>query len=254
MKLPWFFLWSEKYGVFCDIMTSTVSDEYFDLYPIEKDQSLFDKVTYKEGEHFLAGMYLKDYEIMELFKVVPENQYFIFSDADILVFEEEFNKFVTPLLEKDIDMFFMKENDTTVNVGFMILRNNEKVRNFFSQVIKELESLTKPLLDQTVINNLLSSFNGKYEVLPEKYIASNVNLDLRNKELVKNICIFQPLCTANKNYKLNILEKLLSIHYLFNINLSSYINKLSETLEDNNDKEIFMYMLNHLNNATSSVE
>ena len=31
MTIPWFFLWSEKYGVFCDIMTSTVSDKYFDL-------------------------------------------------------------------------------------------------------------------------------------------------------------------------------------------------------------------------------
>jgi hypothetical protein len=250
MTIPWFFLWSEKYGVFCDVLVSTVSDKYFDLYPIEKPQKLFDQVTYKEGEHFLAGMYLKDYEIMELFKVIPENHYFIFSDADILVFEEEFNNFVEPLLKKDVDMFFMKENDTTVNVGFMILRNNNKVRNFFTNVIQELESLTTPLLDQTVINNLLKTFDGTYEVLDEKYIASNVNVDLHDKEVVKSICIFQPLCTANKNYKLNILEKLISFQYLFNINLNNYITDLSETLEGE-DKAVFQFILSHYTSISS---
>ena len=250
MRLPWFFLWSEKYGVFCDVLTSIVSDKYFDLYPIEKAQHLFDNVTYKEGAHFLAGMYLKDYEIMELFKVIPENQYFIFSDADILVFEEEFHNFVTPLLEKDVDMFFMRENDTSVNVGFMILKNNEKVRNFFTNVIKELEDLTTPLLDQTVINNLLPSFDGSYEVLSDIYVATNINKNLHNKDTVKNICVFQPLCTASKNYKLNILEKLLSFKYLFNIDLQHYIDDLLVSLE-NNDRPMYERMLNHF---TSSLE
>lgn len=250
MKLPWFFLWSEKYGVFCDIMTSTVSDKYFDLYPIEKPQNLFDKVTYKKDAHFLSGMYLKDYEIMKLFKVIPENHYFIFSDADLVVFEEEFNSFITPLLNKNIDMFFMKENDSSVNVGFMILRNNEKVRNFFSRVINELEELVVPMLDQTIINNLLSSFDGTYQVLPPEYITSNVNLDMQKEENRKNICVFQPLCSAHKDYKLNILEKLLSFKYLFNLNLDSYIDNLLPLL-NNEEKQTYDIMLSHFKPTSS---
>ena len=166
------------------------------------------------------------------------------------VTEREFNNFLEPLLKKDVDMFFMKENDTTVNVGFMVLRNNNKVRNFFTNVIQELESLTTPLLDQTVINNLLKTFEGRYEVLDEKYIASNVNVDLHDKEVVKSICIFQPLCTANKNYKLNILEKLISFQYLFNINLNNYITDLSETLEGE-DKAVFEFILSHYTSISS---
>jgi len=250
MTIPWFFLWSEKYGVFCDIMTSTISDKYFDLCPIEKPQHLFDKVTYKEGAHFLAGMYLKDYEIMELFKVIPENHYFIFSDADLVVFEEEFNSFITPLLKNDTDMFFMRENDTTVNVGFMILRNNERVRNFFTKVIKELEELTTPLLDQTVINNLLPSFDGKYEVLCEKFVTTNMNVNYKDKESISNICVFQPLCTAHKNYRLNILEKLLSFKYLFNINLDDHINNLINELNTDEDKNLFNFLIIQLNSTS----
>ena len=64
--IPWFFIYSEKYQVFYDILNSLISEEYFDLYPTKKDQSLFDKNTYKENSHFLSGCFIKDYELWNI--------------------------------------------------------------------------------------------------------------------------------------------------------------------------------------------
>jgi hypothetical protein len=231
MNIPWYFLWSERYGVFCDILTGLVSDKYFNLYPIEKPQELFNNTTYKKDLHFLCGMYLKDYEIMKLLEVIPENQYFIFSDVDLVVEEEALYNYLTPFMEKGIDMMFMKENDDVVNVGFMVIKNSTHTKNLFNSVMKVLNENAN-LLDQSVINNALKGWEGTYEVLSPKYITSNVNIDIRKKENTESICVFQPLCTAFKNYRLNILEKLISFKYLFNVNTDEHIDELISELDD----------------------
>ena len=88
-NLPWYFVWSGKYGIFADILTSVVSDKYFNLYPIEISQELFDRTAYQEGKHFLSGMFIKDYEIYKILQNIEEDSYFIFSDVDVIAFEDE---------------------------------------------------------------------------------------------------------------------------------------------------------------------
>jgi hypothetical protein len=197
-------------------------------------------------------MYLKIYEKYKLLNILPENEYFIFSDVDLVVFEDELYNYIKPLLNNTntTDIYFMKETDTSVNIGFMIIKNTQKVKNLFKNIIQDLEKRTVPVLDQTIINEYLINWTGKYEVLSEKFIGSTVNIDIKNKENFKNICLFQALCSSNKNYKLNILEKIIVFHYFFNINLQSYIDELGKTLE-NEDKDMFDYIIYNYKSISS---
>lgn len=231
MKIPWYFIWSERYGVFCDILTGLVSEKYFDLYPIEKAQELFDKTTYKKDLHFLCGMYLKLYQIVKILEIIPENQYFIFSDVDLVVEEEALYNYLIPFMEKGIDMTFMKETDSTVNIGFMLIKNSKYTKDLFNSVMKVINEDAN-LLDQAVINDLLTTWEGTYEVFSPKYVTSNINTDVRKRENTELICVFQPLCTAFNNYRINILEKLISFKFLFNINIDEHINELISELDD----------------------
>ena len=77
-----------------------------------------------------------------------------------------------------------------------------------------------------------------------------MNVNYKDKESISNICVFQPLCTAHKNYRLNILEKLLSFKYLFNINLDDHINNLINELNTDEDKNLFNFLIIQLNSTS----
>ena len=136
-KIPLFSVWSDNYGVFADILSSLVSDKYFDLQLIEIAQELFDKNTYKENKHFLSGMFIKDYEIWKILNTLPENEHFIFSDIDTIVFEEELYNYIIPYLEKDNDIVFYKENNDDINVCFMLIKNTIKVKELYKIILDD---------------------------------------------------------------------------------------------------------------------
>jgi hypothetical protein len=235
-KIPWFSVWSDKYGVFADILSSLISDTYFDLQLIEVAQEIFDKNTYKENKHFLTGMFIKDYEIWKLLNTIPENEYFIFSDIDAIVFEEELYNYITPFLEKDNDIVFYKENDTNINVCFMLIKNTKKVKELYKMILDD--HIDNPdECDGDVMNKILKRWNGKYDTFSPDYISSNINIIISNKNFA-SICVFQGSCTAFNNYKLNNLEKLLSFHYLFNLDLTFYIQSIINEL--NSDDKIIL--------------
>ena len=241
-KIPWFCVWSEKYGVFADILSSLVSDTYFDLQLIEIPQELFDKNIYKENKHFLSGMFIKDYEIWKILNSFPEDKYFIFSDIDTIVFEKELYKYLIPFLNKDNDIVFYKENDTHINVCFMLIKNTKKVKELYKKILDD-HKINLDLCDGDVMNNMLKTWDGKYDTFSPEYITSNINYDIFNKPL-DNMCMFQACCTAFNNYKLNIIEKLLMFHYNFNLDLKLYIDSIFNEL-NNNDKEFIFNLIKY---------
>ena len=239
-KLPWYFVWSDNYSVFADTLTSIISDKYFDLYPIEVAQEIFDEILYKKGDHFLSGMYIKDYEIYKILENTKENDYFIFSDVDVIAFEEELNNYLTPFLKSDNDIVFYKETETSINVCFMLIKNTKKVRELYERII-EHHKIHKNCLDGSIMNEMLKTWDGKYDTFLPDYVASNINKPII-KGTFNNICVYAASCTAFNNYKLNNIEKLLSYHYLFNINVQEYITDIISDL-DENDRGIVQNMI-----------
>ena len=242
--LPWYFVWSDKYGVFADILTSVVSDKYFDLYPIEIPQEVFDRTTYKEGEHFLSGMFIKDYEIYKILQNTEENSYFIFSDVDVIAFEDELHNYLAPFLENrdNNDIVFYKENETSINVCFMLIKNTKKVRELYESIIQE-HKIHKNDLDGSTMNKMLKTWDGKYSTFSPEYVASTINMEISQKTY-KNICLFAASCTAFDDYRLNNIEKLLSYKHLFNLDVTEYIETLMADL-DENKREIMQRMIEH---------
>ena len=235
-KIPWFFVYSEKYKVFYDILSNLISETYFDVYAIEKDQSLFDKDTYKENTHFFSGCFIKDDEIWNILHTVPDDSFFIFSDVDLVVFEEPLYNYIQQFLKEDNDIVFMKESEEIVNVGFMLIKNTKKVKELFCKVMKD-HILNPNVLDQTVINNFLTTWDGKYKTFSTEYVYTNLTFELNVDK--SKLCVYQPLCSASRNYKINILEKMVSIQHAFNLDLSNYIDELSKKLDTNSEKQMF---------------
>jgi len=251
-KLKWYFVWSDKYGIFCDILTSLISDKYFDLYPIEKPQSLFDKNTYHADKHFLAGMFIKDYEIMNILNSLPEDEYFIFSDVDMIAYEDELYTFIKRYLECTNDIVFYKESEDRINVCFMLIKNTKKVKELYTAILED-HIINPNEADGDVMNRLLKRWNGKYSMFPPEYICSNVNIDRTQNDYSK-MCVYQGMCTAFNNYRLNNLEKLIAFNYNCNIDLSESITTLINELESDHDKKKILDLLSIYNNAISSDE
>ena len=65
------------------------------------------------------------------------------------------------------------------------------------------------------------------------------------------MCVYQGMCTAFNNYRLNNLEKLFAFHYNCNIDLSESIITLINELESDDDKKIILQILSIYNNPIS---
>jgi len=243
-KLPWYFVWSDKYAVFADILTSVVSDKYFDLYPIEIPQEVFDRTLYQQEKHFLSGMFIKDYEIYKILQNTEENSYFIFSDVDVIAFEDELHNYLVPFLENrdNNDIVFYKENETRINVCFMLIKNTKKVKELYESIIEE-HKIHKNDLDGNTMNKMLKTWDGKYSTFSPEHVASTINMEISQKTY-KNICLFAASCTAFDEYRLNNIEKLLSYKHLFNLDVTEYIETLIADL-DENKREVVQCIIEH---------
>jgi hypothetical protein len=243
-KLPWYFVWSDNYGVFADILTSIISDNFFDLCPIEIPQEEFDRTLYQEGKYFLTGMYIKDYEIHKILQNTKEDSYFIFSDVDVIAFEDELHDYLVPFLENkdNNDIVFYKENETNINVCFMLIKNTKKVRELYESII-EHHKIHNDYCDGGLMNEMLKTWDGKYSTFSPDYVASTINMKI-SEHNYKNICVFAASCTAFNNYKLNNIEKLLSFQNLFNMDLTEYIDSIKNEL-DEKDLKIVKRIIEH---------
>ena len=167
------------------------------------------------------------------------------------IFEKELYNYLQTCMIEDNDIIFMKEKDYGVNIGFMLIKNTKKVKELFNNVIED-HKVNPNEIDQDFVNKYLQTWDGKYKTFSSEYVLSTTNHSVLNNK--NNICVFQPLCSATNNYKINILEKLFALQYGFNLDLSSYINDLSKDLDDES-KTKFINLIElyyTLSNTTSS--
>jgi hypothetical protein len=172
------------------------------------EQRFFEKPAHA-SDHFFSGNSLKFRCIIEQMKTtIPENSYFVLSDADLLVLDPD--KLHSTMLRyvSDYDIVGMVDNlkDTSViNIGLLLCKNTTAVVDFFTNLASQIETTGKQ--DQHLFNILIRTSGLKYTMFPLTHaIQSNMVQDgLYNP----NVYVIQMLC-SNKDYESNVFEKLMT--------------------------------------------
>jgi len=185
--------------------------DYFFLGTMCEQWELIEKKSeeYSTGDHLSSGWskIVKE-KIKTYIEVIKNNtdEIVVFSDVDITWFKPVQEIIKQCLTQKDI--VFQKENlhNEEVNTGFIAVRCNKTVQNFFQDIFDNTVDN-----DQTTANNLIKTNKIKcnYGFLPVNFL--NDNLFSCHK---KDILLYHSICTKPKDGKTSLqikYEKLLKM-------------------------------------------
>jgi hypothetical protein len=232
MLIPWYYMWSENYLFFRELLKDSIHEENFIIKEIYILQEKFDAELYKvEDKHFWDGSLLKVDAILNSLLEAKHNsnEYILFTDIDIIVKPGLYS-----VLEKYIDdkydiVFFKEERD--LNIGFMLLHVADSVITFW-QTIRE-KMLKQGGLDQAHVNELIHTFPGKYTAFNQDLIACNNTWDGSS-----DFIVMQLLCSC-LGKEFNMAEKIFNAAQYKNIepymkfvpdNIIPFIYKFQEIL------------------------
>ena len=216
--IPYYFLWSKDYEIFANILKVGLSQypNYFQECGVYIPQEIYDETLNKSTGHFLCGSYLKLEKTYELLNTLPEHSYFIFSDADILIIpEKQLGELITLYINMEADMVFMREaaNKFFYNIGFGLLRVNDKTRTFFKLLLDKAYKV-KDGLDGSLLNGSIKEFAGTVYFFPHELVMTSstifdTNHVLNLETMMPKIMVFQALCDPTKPKQERLIEKLL---------------------------------------------
>jgi len=217
MTIPYVFIWTPKYETFANILKKGLS-----MYPELEDKSIFlpqeffDANSNKSPGHLMTGCSLKLLTAYEMLKTLPENSYFIFSDADVVLFPgKPLMELLKVYIDLEADCVFMRETMSKefYNVGFSLLRVNDVNRKLFLDALKKYE--TEPNgLDGSFINTCLVDYTGSCFYFPPELVATTstiIDMDKKKASLKimrSKIVVFQALCDAHNSSESMINQKL----------------------------------------------
>jgi hypothetical protein len=212
MSLSWYYVYSQRYEALHHMLKDTVKDPPLNLVPLFVDQSEFNKTTYNENKnHFLSGCFIKEEVILHILKKLPINSYFIFTDVDVAVLNNDglFDFFQT-YIEKEYDIVYTWEGNNSdskiknYNIGISLIRVNEKTIQFFEAFMEKSRGDTN-IADQELVCSLLPDFQGKFCVFDKNVVClSNYFNETEPKSGIK---LIQILCSNSKDYRRNMYEK-----------------------------------------------
>jgi hypothetical protein len=217
MKIPYIFIYTPKYQLFADILKKGINS-YSELEDksIFLPQEFFDANSNKSPGHLMTGCTLKLRTTYEMLKTLPENSYFIFSDADVILFPEKpFIDLLKVYMNLNADIAFMRETISMefYNVGFSLIKVNDVNRDLFLRAIKKYE--TEPNgLDGSFINECLKDYTGSCFYFPPELVTTTctcIDMDknkMRMGLMRSKIIVFQALCDADKSSEVMIKQKL----------------------------------------------
>jgi hypothetical protein len=199
--IPLYYIWTPKYEIFHHIFKDSLNcyKNVVEPRPIFLSQEEFDK-TIKESNSF-GGWFLKIDTILDLLQTLPEDSYFIFSDADMYFFPEKQIKELLELsINSKIDITLMRESNLQnfSNIGFMLIRVCDQTRELFKMTHDIFDSGTNST-DQGLVNMALEKFTGTHANFPTIYVLTTCTvIEIRkNKEnyddMFSKAMIFQPL-------------------------------------------------------------
>ncbi len=228
--IPYVFVWSENYKVFADCLKKSVQT-YPSIFTDESQhipQTEFDKSIYKIDGHFLNGCFIKLEKTLECLYTFPENSYFIFSDADIILFpNKQLPELINFYRTIEADIVFMRESLTNPisNIGFSLIRVNDHTRALF-QTALQLAQQDPTSLDQTVVNKALQTFSGSHYYFPSEFVmTSSTMMEFESlswnsffSTIRPNCMVFQPLCNPTQT-KEEVFQVKLSQYKQLNIDI-----------------------------------
>lgn len=216
-KIPYCFVWTPNYEIFAQILKKGIAE-----YPFLEDKSIFipqeiwDTNSQKALGHPMTGCSLKIQMVCKLLLELPENSYFIFSDADILLFPEmPFFELIDLYRKLDADIVFMREHNGVQfsNVGFSLIRVNDINRNLFQEALRMFHQ--EPAgLDGNFINECLKTYKGSHFWFPCELIANTCSLsqqdeiESRISIMRSKLMIYQALSDAYTPVESQIIQKL----------------------------------------------
>lgn len=218
MPLPFYYYYTPKYEVFANVLKRGLSvyPGIFEDKGIFMNQEDFDATMYKSPGHFLNGCFLKLEKTYELLQTLPENSYFVFSDADIILFPDRpIGELFQFYMKMDADLVFMRDipSTKTYNCGFIFLKVCQKNRDFYAHIMEECKRVPTEL-EQSIVNNVLKNYNGSVFYFPHEFVATTCTIiesDQRrsNAMLMRSkIIIYQALCDADKPSAQVVKQKL----------------------------------------------
>ncbi len=210
MTIDWYYVWSPKYEIFHQILYSElIKCPHFHVKPIFRGQEAFSN-TYKKSNHFLSGNTVKEEVLLEIMESKAENEYFIFSDVDMIV-RDSFKLYELIECSKTHDLVYSLEACDTLfyNVGFGLIKNTKKNMELFKKTIDGINNSDKP--DGDWINKFIKEMNIPVSSFPIPEVCQS---NMGNH--IKKCYIFQILC-GNSTYINNMVEKLISLSYYYNL-------------------------------------
>lgn len=216
-KYPWYYVYSPKYEIFHHILASSVMEsDQFDLKPCFFPQSAFSTLYNPDSTHFFAGNSLKFDVILTAIKE-HFGKHIIVSDVDLIV--QDPDKLAAYLKKYErFDITYMQDNleNDTLNIGFSLIKCNEKTLAFFEKIAHEIKTTNRQ--DQELINKYIIDADLSYGsfMLPW-VIQSNMT------QFGCNFYIMQMLCSNNPTYEENLVEKLLTAAFMFDIRVVRHL-------------------------------
>ena len=207
MMIPYYFLWSQNYAPLANILKQGLYhyNTLFEDHSIFIDQSIFDSKMYKADGHHFNGCFLKLEKTHQLLHTLPENSYFILSDADVILFPGKPMKELFDLYMKlDADIVFMRDAPrlNISNVGFILIKVCKVNRDFYTKILERCKE-EPTSLDQSIVNNMLKTYTGSCFYFPHELVATTCSIKegderISNISLMRSKCmVFQALCDGD---------------------------------------------------------
>jgi hypothetical protein len=212
--MKWFFSFNEDFKAITNVFLSSIKDKC-DLFPLKVDNF---KKKWKIGggtEGAIARKRVIDYA----FENTEEGEVFLLCDTDIKFYNPTEPIILNETSDSSIDLVVQKEHKKSgCNMGFMAIRNNENVLNFWNKLYKE--SIEKNIWEQKLLNDYLYEKENKikWKTFPDK--IWNWSMGKTGVAFSKETCLHHANCavTVDKkleqfNYVNNCIENNLEINY-----------------------------------------
>jgi hypothetical protein len=239
-RIPWYYIWSEKYELFHTTFQDITSRifpklrEQFAIRPLYIEQHEFSNKLSKDPQtHPFAGCNLKIDALINCIEA-NMNRHFLFTDIDIIIRQPTLMEMLDPF--KDHDMVFMTEdtNSKAVNIGFCYIKASSSTLDFW----KTVQRLVKQEggHDQDIANQLIKSsphlktgLFSPVDIISQKTCTADTNFK-----------IIQILSSGGNSPHWQFIEKLYTIPMF--IIMTPYNYLISE--QDKNDVDAFKALVN----------
>lgn len=160
---------------------------------------LIDPLKYEEGggsnnfgdRNYAATMFYKNAIIYDMLQTIPQGNFLLFQDSDLIWFKDPFMYLRKEEGEYDIQMMYDGGNTNCkylyANTGFIYIKNNERTRSLFETALNNSAYIFKIRGHQVIFDQILHHFVMhnvlSLRILPETEI---VNGHLVTKEGVVN--------------------------------------------------------------------